>query len=149
MAFKISNPNVSFGEIGDVNLFRELSESCGIDPDGNFGFSGQEMIAICKAIPELDNLYHDAEPKLENLNFYKTLVDEKFGIEATGEAVMLPSGNWDINLSYTRIKSNLDFVYTFGAELLHVLYNCDMDYNSWKNRPVVDRFREEYSVHSS
>lgn len=126
--------------------FKEQLESKGINPKGKFGFTSGEFIDNINAVEELHSEFQQAASKLGGLEVAESIYNE-YGQEASGATVMNPDGKYTISLSSSRVKTNLDFVYTYGAELSHVNYNCNMDFQTWSSQTRMQRYQEEYSVH--
>ncbi|MFH7012565.1 hypothetical protein ACHRV5_11885 [Flavobacterium sp. FlaQc-52] len=144
----VSGLNHTLHKMKENKSFRKQLEAKGIKPDGKFGFTNEEFIDNINAVDELYSLFRQAARKLGEL-VVATNVYNKNGGEASGGTNMTSNGKYEISLSTTRIKTNLDFVYTYGADLSHVVYNCDMNFQTWSNRSALEIKQEEYSVHYS
>lgn len=144
----VSGLNHAMHKIQERQSFKEQLKAKGINPNGKFGFTDQEFIDNINAVDELRSVFKQALSKLGDLEVAESLYNE-YGQEASGTTEMNSNGKYTISLSSSRIKTNLDFVYTYGAELSHVVYNCDMNYQTWSSQSRLQRNQEEYSVHYS
>lgn len=144
----VSGLNHFAHKIQENKSFKQQLKENGINPNGKFGFTSEEFIDNINAVAELKAVFKQAASKLGNLEIAESLYDLN-GNEASGATEMNSNGKYTISLSSSRVKTNLDFVYVYGAELSHVIYNCNMNFQTWSNRSLLEKNQEEYSVHYS
>lgn len=135
-----------FEEIQTRKKYSEQLIKKGIDPNGRFRFTEENMVEIVNAIEELKYLSIDAAPRVTSYTPVRKVVDH-YGTKASAATQMKEDGTFEIIFSTSAIKTNLDFSYNIGHEFGHVINEMSMSYQEWSEYVKTKAiYREEISV---
>lgn len=121
--------------------FRQQLRAKGIKPGGKFGYTADEYINIVDAIDELSELHNQTDSRTNSIIAAGEVYGN--GVEAFAATEMLEDGSYNIHISRSKVRTNIQLAYTYGHEMYHIFDHGNMTYNQWLNQTPSQIYNSE------
>jgi hypothetical protein len=125
--------------------FKNQLKNAGIKWNDKFDFTEESFHNVINAVEEIKQLAIKTENKISGYEFNESLYDQN-GIETKGIVQMQKDNSFKVYFSMSKIKTNLDFVYTFGHELTHIVNYGNMSYKTYNSQTKLQMYQEEINT---